>query len=217
MARLIVLEGIDGSGKTTQLALLENEIKPLGLNVRRISFPNYSSDSSAPLRMYLDGKLGKSADDVSAYGASALFAVDRYVSYLADWREDFLRDDTLILTDRYVTSNMIHQGAKLPKEEQYDYIEWLRAFEYGRLALPRPDMVLYLSITAETSRERIGLRNRESGSQSDIHEKDDEYLRDRAAAADNAAAVDNWVVIDAERPRESVTRDILKAVKAVLT
>jgi len=216
MARLIVLEGIDGSGKTTQLALLENEVKTLGLNVRRVSFPNYASDSSAPLRMYLNGQLGQSADDVSPYGASALFAVDRYVSYLKDWREDFLRDDTLILTDRYVTSNMIHQGAKLRKDERYEYIEWLRGFEYGRLALPRPDMVLYLRITAETSRERIGIRNRESGSQSDIHEKDDEYLRRCAEAADNAAAVDNWVVIDAEGPRESVTRDIMKAVKAVL-
>ena len=114
--KLIVIEGLDGSGKATQTALLEKTLLAQGLPVRKVSFPDYQSDSSALVRMYLSGKFGPKADDVNAYAASCFYAVDRYASYKTGW-QSFYRQGGIVLADRYTTSNAIHQCAKLPPRE----------------------------------------------------------------------------------------------------
>ena len=109
---LIVLEGLDGSGKTTQLPLLEALLAQKG-PVKTISFPDYRSPSSALVKMYLAGAFGSAPGDVNPYAAGAFYAVDRYASYQTSWRREYEAGVT-ILAARYVTSNQIYQMEKLP-------------------------------------------------------------------------------------------------------
>ena len=134
---LIVLEGLDGSGKGTQTKRLYESVEKKG-PVRRLSFPNYASPSSALVKMYLQGDFGSRPEDVNAYAASAFYAVDRYASYQMDWRRDY-EAGVLLLADRYATSNLVYQLAKLPREEWPGYLRWAEDFEYEKLGIPRPE------------------------------------------------------------------------------
>ena len=122
--RLIAIEGTDGSGKKTQAVMLAEELRSAGVSVRQLSFPCYESDSSALVRMYLSGAFGTDPSAVNAYAASTFFAVDRYASFMQDWKEAYDRGD-IIITDRYTTSNVIHQASKLPEGEQEFFTNWL--------------------------------------------------------------------------------------------
>ena len=137
---LIVLEGIDGSGKSTQYRRLCQHMTALGKPFHSVVFPRYDQDSSALVRLYLSGAFGTKPDDVNAYAASAFYAVDRFASYRLDWKPAY-EAGGLILADRYTTSNACHQGSKLPDSELPAYFDWLYDFEYHRLELPRPDLV----------------------------------------------------------------------------
>src|SRR5699024_8642901 len=141
--RLLVLDGLDGSGKATQARLLAQHLTAQGRQVRQISFPNYASDSSALVRMYLAGQFGDKPDDVNAYAASSFFAVDRYASYKTDWGA-FYQEGGIVIADRYTTSNGAHQCSKLPPEAWNAYLDWLFTYEYKLLGLPAPDAVIYL-------------------------------------------------------------------------
>ena len=134
---LIVLEGLDGSGKGTQTRMLAQQLRACGVPVRTITFPNYDSPSSALVKMYLSGAFGKDADSVNAYAASSFYAVDRFASFRMDWQQDY-EAGTLILADRYVTSNMVFQMGKLPREDWENFARWLDDFEYGKMGLPGP-------------------------------------------------------------------------------
>ena len=151
---LVVLEGLDGSGKGTQTKLLAQALAERGTPLRQVTFPDYESPSSALVRMYLNGEFGSDPESVNAYAASAFYAVDRYASFQRDWKAGYLRGD-LILCDRYATSNMVYQMGKVPREEWNQYLAWVEDFEYERLGIPRPDLVLYLDMPIEVSQRLL--------------------------------------------------------------
>ena len=173
--KLIVIDGLDGSGKATQTKLLCERLLADGCKARTLSFPDYQSDGSAAVRMYLGGKLGDSPDDVNAYAASSFYAVDRVVSYLNEWGRDYKTYD-YIIADRYVTSNVIHQMAKLKEEERDDYIAWLYDYEYRRPEIPEPDLVIFLDVDPDISQQLMRERYQGDDSKKDIHESNVAYL-----------------------------------------
>ncbi|MBQ8540178.1 MAG: deoxynucleoside kinase [Clostridia bacterium] len=219
---LIVIEGVDCSGKETQTENLYNNLKNKGHKVMRISFPDYESDSSALVKMYLRGDFGKSAYDVNPYTASAFFAVDRFASYKTKWGE-FLKDG-IVIADRYVTSNMVHQASKMATvKEKEEYINWLYDFEYERMGLPKPDMVLFLDMPPEISaRLNEARKNKITGEDvKDIHESDLEYLKASYENAHFVATHQNWRRVDCApnnnlRTIEDISREMLKVVEEIL-
>lgn len=194
--KLIVIEGLDGSGKTTQLNLLVNKLKQKNIkNIKQIKLPDYDSDSSSLVKMYLAGEFGKSPEDVNAYAASAFYAVDRFANYKTKWKADY-ENGTLIIADRYTTSNAYHQATKLPESEWKDYFKWLRDFEYNKLGIPEPDMVIYLDMPIEISQKMMTSRYNGDEEKKDIHEANVEYLQHCRKAAKAAATQLGWKVID---------------------
>lgn len=193
--KLIVIDGLDGSGKATQSKLLSDKLNTLGYRARTISFPDYESDSSSLVKMYLGGKLGSSPDDVNAYAASTFYAVDRVASYLNTWRADYESYD-YIIADRYTTSNIIHQMAKVAEDERDSYINWLFDFEYRRLELPAPDMVIFLDVDPAISQKLIFGRYGGDESKKDIHESDVAYLLRCRTSAVYAIEHLGWKRID---------------------
>ena len=218
--KLIVFEGIDGSGKSTQYRLLCERCKENGIVFENIVFPRYSEPSSALIRMYLNGAFGEDPSAVNAYAASTFYAVDRYASYVRDWGK-YYQDGGLILSDRYTTSNAVHQGCKLSEEELPDFFDWLYDLEYTRMGLPKPDLVIYLDVDVETSLERMAERRAADGSKADIHEKDSGYLENCLRLGHHAAAHYGWTVIDFKengrmRSMEEKHEEIFQVVKKVL-
>ncbi|MBE6903500.1 MAG: thymidylate kinase [Ruminococcaceae bacterium] len=172
--KLIVIDGVDGSGKQTQSLLLTKALEERKINVKKIEFPCYDDDSSALIKMYLKGDFGSSADDVNPYAASTFYAVDRFASYKKDWGT-FYNDGGIIVADRYVTSNAIHQASKLSGKDRDDYFSWLEDFEYVKIGLPRPDLVIFLDMHPEYTKKLIEKRYEGDMSKKDLHEKDEEY------------------------------------------
>lgn len=216
MKRLITIDGLDGSGKATQTSLLYSELKRLGIKVHLVSFPNYKEDSSAPVRMYLNGDFGKNPDDVNSYAASSFFAVDRYASYVRHWREDY-KNGTLIIADRYTTSNMIYQLSKLPKSEWDGFISWLCDFEYKKLGLPEPCLTLYLDVEPEISQELLNKRYKGDYNKKDIHESNIGYLSLCRESAAYTARRLGWKVISCSsggklRDIENIHLEIMKVI-----
>ena len=168
--RLIVIEGLDGSGKATQAKLLAENLAQQNLRVREVSFPDYASESSALVKMYLAGAFGTHPDDVNAYAASSFYAVDRYASFKHDWQGDY--EAGLVIADRYTTSNAIHQCSKLPMEQWDAYLDWLFDFEYEKLGIPSPDLVVYLKVDPDVSQKLLSKRYDGHMEKEDIHEKD---------------------------------------------
>lgn len=214
--RLITIDGLDGSGKATQTELLCRELERRGIKLRRISFPNYAAESSAPVRMYLNGEFGGKPENVNAYAASAFFAVDRFASFICGWKEEYL-NGTLIVADRYTTSNIIYQLPKLPEKEWESYLEWVQDFEYGKLALPRPDLTIYLELPTEISQQLLDKRYHGDLEKKDIHERDVGYLSSCRESAAYAAQRLSWKTIVCEkggspRKREEIHAEILRIV-----
>lgn len=189
--KLIVLEGTDGSGKSTQFGLLCAALEEQGRVFRRLVFPRYEEESSALIRLYLGGAFGSHPGDVNAYAASAFYAVDRYASYKQDWGE-FYEAGGLVVCDRYTTSNAVHQGSKLPEGERPAFWTWLEEFEYGKLGLPRPDTVLWMDMPVERAVENLRRREEATRTCGDIHEADNAYLRACYAAEKQAADHYGW-------------------------
>ena len=195
MAKLIVLEGLDGAGKGTQTKLLGDRLRAEGKRVRTLEFPDYASDGSMLVRMYLSGRFGEKPEDTGPYAASMFFAADRYASYASDWKRDAVRDDTVILANRYTTANAYHQLSKLPREAWEDFLAWLWDFEFVKLGLPRPDRVLLLDMPERVSSALVRKRSAETGAKTDIHERDGAYLRRSREAAHWTAEREGWRVI----------------------
>ena len=192
--KMIVFEGTDGSGKSTQFELLCDRVNREGKSFRQLVFPRYDQPSSALIRMYLGGEFGKNPGDVNPYAASAFYAVDRYASLKQDWG-DYYQEGGLILTDRYTTSNAVHQGAKCSPEERPDFLRWLDDFEHNKLGLPRADLVLYLDMPTEKSIELLRSREASTHTKADIHELDTGYLALCRKSALQAAEILGWTVI----------------------
>lgn len=192
--KLVVIEGLDGSGKSTQVKLLGQKLTQKGVAVREIKLPNYSDPSSELVKMYLEGRFGMEPQDVNVYAASSFFAVDRYVSYNCYWKNDYL-SGTLILSDRYTTSNAYHQAIKLPKYKWDEYLLWLEDYEYRKLGIPKPDIVVYLEMPVEVSQKLMTVRYLGEDIKKDIHEKNLDYLNDCYEAARFAAKTLGWIII----------------------
>ena len=189
--KLIVFEGTDGSGKSTQFARLCQRVSENGLDYQKLTFPQYSEPSSALIRMYLGGEFGNKPGDVNPYAASAFYAVDRYASLKKVWG-DYYENGGLILPARYTTSNAVHQGAKCALEERGDYLRWLDDFEHDKLGLPRPDMVIYLDVPTEASVQMLRAREAQTNTTADIHEQDTAYLATCRECAGQAADILGW-------------------------
>lgn len=199
--KLIVFEGTDGSGKATQANLLGEHLRQVGIPFLEIDFPRYGNPFAEPVQQYLNGVLGRRPGDVSAYAASTFYAVDRYASYREEWGAAY-EAGTLILANRYTTSNAVHQASKLPPAQRREYLEWLFDLEYRRLGLPEPDLVLYLDLPTEISERLMRRRESVTGHRADIHEQDETYLRNCRIAAGEIARDLGWVVIDCARDGE---------------
>ncbi|MBS5671467.1 MAG: dTMP kinase [Oscillospiraceae bacterium] len=220
MGKLIVLEGTDGSGKSTQFGLLTQGLEAEGMAFRKLVFPQYAEPSSALIRMYLNGEFGQHPGDVNAYAATAFYAVDRYASFQKVWRREY-EAGGLILSDRYTTSNAVHQGSKLTGAEQRAYFQWLEEFEYGRLGLPRPDLVIYLDVPTDLTEMMLRKREQDTHTQGDIHEQDLAYLRLCRETGQAAADFFGWQVIScardgAMRPAQEIHQEIDRLVRICL-
>lgn len=211
--RLIVFEGTDGSGKSTQFARLCQRLEAEGAPFRRLIFPQYQEPSSALLRMYLNGEFGAHPDDVNPYAASTFYAVDRYAAWKKDWG-GYYQNGGLVLSDRYTTSNAVHQTCKLPEEAWEGFIRWLFDFECGKLGLPFPDLVIYLDMPTERAVELLRAREKATHTKGDIHEVDTEYLAKCRRTALAAAGLLGWRRVScvdgagAVRPVEDIHREI---------
>ncbi len=195
MGKLIVIEGVDASGKATQTQRLYERLAEEGKSLRQISFPDYDSDFSVPVKRYLAGDLGKNADDVSPYGASLFYAIDRYASYKRDWGK-FYEEGGILIADRYVTSNLVHQAAKI-RGDKRPFMEWLHDLEYEKLGLPKPDLVLFLDMPPACARRLMQDRaNKFTGEkQKDIHERDPEHLGKAYQNAMAIADLAGWQIV----------------------
>ena len=196
--RLIVFEGADGAGKATQARLLARRFDAEGVRYHEIDFPRYGNPFAEPARLYLTGALGAKPGDVSAYGASVLYAVDRYASYREDWG-DIYEAGGLILANRYTTSNAVHQASKLEAGEREAYLTWLFDLEYRRLELPEPDLVIYLDLPTEISEQMLRRREAATHTQADIHERDEAYLRRCRESASEIVRALGWKRVDCSR------------------
>ncbi|MDR0974974.1 MAG: deoxynucleoside kinase [Ruminococcus sp.] len=193
MNKFVVIDGLDGSGKTTQFDICKKKLQ-LTHNVLELSFPTYREASSA-VKMYLNGEITPEADGVNAYAAASFYAVDRYISYKQDWEKKF-NSAEIVLSCRYTTSNIIHQTVKLPETERENYIDWLYDYEFCKLGLPKPDSVIYLNMPVEASQILLSKRYNDDEGKKDIHEKNIAYLKKCYDAAIFSAKKLGWVIID---------------------
>ena len=220
MGKLIVIEGTDGSGKSTQFKLLTERVAAEGRQFQKLVFPQYAEESSALIRMYLGGQFGSNPADVNAYAASAFYAVDRYASYKKVWGE-WYENGGLVLSDRYTTSNAVHQASKEPAEKQQEFLGWLYEFEYDRLGLPRPDLTIYLDVPTDFTEKLMRSREAATNTKADIHEQDLTYLATCRRTGRAAAAFYGWTVIDCVkdgvmRSIEDIHEEIYRYVTACL-
>ena len=175
MGKMIVIEGLDGSGKGTQAEILSEYIRQKGLEVYNLDLPFYSDSSSTLVKMYLNGELGDKPSDVNAYAASTFYAVDRYASFKKHWEKEY-NSDKIIVANRYTTSNAAHQMTKLPEDQWDSYLEWLFDFEYNKVGVPAPDSVIYLDMPVDISQKLLMKRYSGDENKKDVHERDVAYL-----------------------------------------
>ncbi len=217
MGKLIVLEGTDGSGKTTQLGLLCDRLTKEGISFKKLEYPCYGTVGASLVEHYLHGGLGSDPDAVNAYAASSFFACDRYVDFQTNHKSEY-DNGKLFVAGRYTTSNAVHQAAKLEGDKRTDYLNWLFDYEYNRVGLPKPDLVLFLNLPPDATFENIRTRQGDSG---DIHEKDHDYLRHCYFNALDVADRFGWTKIDCVkngqiRTREDIHEEIYALVSNIL-
>lgn len=208
MGKLMVIDGLDGCGKSTQLSLLDTYLKGRDAAYRQISFPDYDQPSSALVKMYLGGELGGSAAAVNAYAASSFYAVDRYASYVRYWRKDYERGIPIVAA-RYVTSNAIHQMTKLPENAWDSFLEWLEDYEYNKLGLPKPNSVVFLDMPIAVSQRLMEGRYGGDLEKKDIHERDLQYLAQCRKAALYAGQKKGWEIIASSNGDEPLAREVI--------
>lgn len=220
MGKLIVIEGTDGSGKSTQFRRLTEHLNQDGKEFRQLVFPQYSEESSALIRMYLGGQFGTHPQDVNAYAASTFYAVDRYASYKKVWGE-WYENGGLVISDRYTTSNAVHQASKEPEETREAFLKWLYELEYEHMGLPRPDLTIYLDVPTDFTEQMLRSREAETHTHADIHEQDMAYLATCRRMGKQAASYYGWTVVNCVedghmRSIESIHEEIYRHVAKCL-
>lgn len=224
MGKLFVIEGTDGSGKQTQVEKLTQRLTENNMKYMKLSFPRYESESSSLVKMYLAGKFGENAKDVSPYIASTFYAADRYATYKTVF-EKYYNDGGIIIADRYTTANMVHQAGKIKDEKEREkFLNWLWDFEFNLYGIPVPTEVFFLNMPPEYALELM--KNRENKitheSKKDIHEKDKEHIKDSYLAACDLVKKYNWYEIQCvkdnkirtiEEIHEEIYQEIVKQLK----
>lgn len=221
--KIIVIEGTDSSGKELQSNLLYERLKKEGLKVKKISFPNYSSPACEPVKMYLAGEFGENPEEINPYSISTMYAIDRFASFKKDWSK-FYEEGGIIITDRYTTSNMVHQASKIKDEnDKIEYFNWLKDLEYDKMKIPEPNIVIFLNMPPEFSRKLMKDRkNKITGDkEKDIHEKDIKYLENSYYNACGVAKVENWREIkcvkeDRLRDIDNIADEIFQEIKDII-
>lgn len=219
MGFLITVEAPDASGKATQTKMLLERLTAQGYNTYKFSFPDYGSDACKPVEMYLGGVLGGHPEDTGAYAASVFFAVDRYFSYRTKWKKILQEENSIVILDRYTTSNAVHQICKLEKSEWDGFLDWLYDFEFCKMSLPVPDITISLDVPPNISRLLMEKRAKDDSShKTDIHEADTEYLEKCYEASKYAGKKWDWTRIECTNEgkmlsREQIHEKIYKAVK----
>ena len=220
MGKLIVIEGTDGSGKSTQFKKLTQRLQEEGTCFKTLVFPQYAEPSSALIRMYLGGEFGTDPSDVNAYAASAFYAVDRYASFKKDWGK-WYADGGLIVSDRYITSDAVHQPSKEAPEKREEFLKWLYEFECDKLGMPRPDLTIYLDVPTGFTEQLMRHREAETNTHADIHEQNTSYLATCREMGRTAANYYGWHIINCVhdgqmRSIESIHEEIYSLVKACM-
>lgn len=212
MGRMVVIEGLDGSGKSTQAELLKNWLQSKGYDTYTLDLPYYNDPSSTLVKMYLGGEMGDKPSDVNAYAASTFYAVDRYASFKKYWEKEY-NSDKITVANRYTTSNASHQMTKLDEKDWDSYLDWLFDFEYNKMGIPAPDCVIYLEMPVEISQKLLSKRYQGDENKKDVHERDVEYLLSCRKAASYAAKKLGWTVIHCGKDSEPLPlEEISKAV-----
>ena len=210
MGKLFAIEGTDGSGKQTQFNKLCERLTADGIDFKTVSFPNYESNSSSLVKMYLSGEFGKNAKDVNAYISSTFFAADRYATFKITGLEKYYNNGGIILADRYTTANMVHQAGKIndPVERQ-KFLDWLLDFEFNLYGLPKPTRTFFLNMPTEFAIKLM--ENRENKftheKSKDIHERDASHLQDSYNAACSLVEKYDWYEVKCIRNGEIRTID----------
>ena len=209
---LIVIDGLDGCGKSTQLDLLKEKIT----GAHFITFPYYNTNSGKIVTDYLNGVFNENDPEISAYSASAMYAVDRYTSYKTHW-EKLYKSGSPVISARYVTSNAIYQMTKLDKSEWDKYLDWLYDFEYGKLGIPKPDKTIFLDMPIEISQKLLSERYDGDENKKDIHEQNVSFLKACRESALYVANRDCWDIIPCNNgndPRtiEEINHDLIKII-----
>lgn len=223
MGKLIVIEGVDGSGKETQSDILYKKLKDKGVNVVKISFPNYNSESSSLVKMYLRGDFGDNPNDVSAYVASSFFAADRYATYQTEWK-NFYEQGGIVIADRYTTANMLHQASKIKDIKKADiFLEWLYNLEFNMYKIPIPDKVIFLDMPPELSMEITKERkNKFTGLlEKDIHEKDKNHIFTSYQISNYVSEKYGWIKVKSAkngklRSKKNISVEIYNKIKDIL-
>ena len=208
MGIFVDLEGLDGSGKTTQTELICKRLAEDGIDFRQIKLPDYDSDSSILVRKYLAGDFGKNAGDVNSYAASVLYAADRFASYTEKWGTDY-RAGKLIFADRYTPANALYQMTKLDKSEWDSFLEWLFDFEYEKIGIPAPDKVIFLDMPVEVSQRLMTSRYGGDETKKDVHEANVEFLNACREAALYAAEKYGWSVVNCAENGEPLPIEVI--------
>lgn len=218
--KLIVIEGLDGSGKATQTKLLCEALERLGHKVLHISFPDYDKPSSTLAKMLLNGELGSKPEDINSYASGAFFSVDRIASFYQYWKKNYDNGE-IIVADRYTTSNEVYQTVNIKENEKDEFLDWFEDFEYNKLGLPRPNVVVYLDMPPEISQKLMSKRYKGDESKKDIYEKNKVFLGECRKSALYCADKLGWKKVNCAdgntaRTLEEIHNDILKLVKKEL-
>lgn len=227
-SKIVVIEsGTDASGKETQTNLLCKRLNDEGKKVVKFSFPNYSSESSTFVKMYLNGEFGENPDDINPYLSSIFFGMDRYATYMKEIK-NYIDQDYIIIIDRYTTSNMTYQASKIKGiTEREKFLDWLYDFEFNLLGLPKPEVIIFLDVPVETSEDLMKIRERENVNLSkndlkkDIHEQDIDYLKKTYYVAKYISSKYKWdeikCIVDGKfRTKEDISNEIYNVVKSKL-
>lgn len=217
---LIAFDGLDGSGKETQTKLLTSYLEEKSIPYRYLSFPTYHKDWSRLVTCYLNGDFGENPDDINPYAASTFFAADRYISYILDWKKDY-DEGKVILSNRYTTSNAVHQLSKLDEDKWDGFLMWLYEYEFGKLQIPSPDLSIFLCVPPEIALKHIISRSANGTRVMDIHEKSFNHLEKSYKAAKYAAEKLGWKTIDCVkngnmRSIEDIHNEVIEKIKECL-
>ena len=223
MGKLFVIDGTDGSGKQTQFQKITERLKKEGVNIKVASFPNYESESSSLVKMYLAGEFGENAQEISPYIASTFYAADRYATFKKEL-ENFYNEGGIIFADRYTTANMVHQAGKIKDEkERKKFLDWLWNFEFNLYGLPVPTKTFFLNMPTEYAIKLM--ENRENKitheSKKDIHESNKQHLEDAYQAACSLVKEYDWYEVkcvkeEKIRTIEDIHEEIYAEVKKYL-